>query len=89
MVRHLRTIGAAVGLTAVCFMLASLSWQWVLLGFALASIAWALWSASVQLSDHRPRPNNVQSFRPHARRPRTTKNVYSFPPAQEFGNGAF
>lgn len=50
MLCQLRTIGAGIAVLALCLMLASLSWQFVLLGFALASIAWACWSCSVQIS---------------------------------------
>lgn len=79
MLCQFRTIGAGIGVLAVCFMLASLSWQYVLLGFAIAGISWALWSCSVQLkeNDNTPRPRNVQAFERRQRRSRA--NVYNFP----------
>ena len=50
MLCQLRTFGAGIAVLALCLMLASLSWQFVLLGFALASVAWACWSCSVQIN---------------------------------------
>lgn len=87
MLCQVRTIGAGIGVLAVCFMLASLSWQNLLLGFALASIAWAGWSCSVQL---RPRKNDKQlppplEFDPTRRRRDPSGNIYSFPTA-DWGN---
>ena len=87
MLCQVRTIGAGIGVLAVCFMLASLSWQYVLLGFALSSIAWACWSASNQL---RPRKREQQlpqplAFDPQRRRLESPDNVYSFP-SQEWSN---
>lgn len=88
MLCQLRTLGAGIGVLAICFMLASLSWQFLLLGFALASIAWAFWSCSRQLRSHR-RPTELPppvAFR--RRQPPATAdeaaNVYDFP-AQQWG----
>jgi hypothetical protein len=86
MLCQLRTIGACIGVLAICFMLASLSWQYVLVGFALASIAWAFWSCSNQLQ---PRKRDQQLpppavFDAGRRRRQTSPNVYSFP-NQELG----
>jgi len=87
MLCQVRTIGVGIGVLAVCFMLASLSWQYVLLGFALASIAWACWSCARQL---RPRKRETQmtsplTFDATRRRRAAPDNVCSFP-AQEWGN---
>lgn len=82
---QLRTVGAGIGVLATCFMLASLSWQFLLLGFALASIAWAIWSCALQL---RPAPPKVKLAPPakfDRRRARRPENVLGFPP-QEWGN---
>ena len=84
MLCQLRTIGAGVGALAICLMLSSLSWQFVLTGFAVASIAWAFWSWSNQLNPPKPAPRkNAVAFE---RRPRANReNVYAFP-AHEWNN---
>jgi hypothetical protein len=87
MLCQLRTIGAGIGVLAICFMLASLSWQYLLLGFALASIAWACWSCAHQL---RPRKREEQltapaAFNPARRRASAPDNVYDFP-GKEWGS---
>jgi hypothetical protein len=66
-------------------MLTSLSWPFLLLGFALASIGWTFWSYSQQLrresEQQLPPPVVLDSNR--RRRDRTTANIYAFP-AQEY-----
>ena len=84
MLCQLRTIGAGVGALAICLMLSSLSWQFVLAGFAVASIGWAFWSWSVQLSPPKVAPRkNAIAFQPRRRVNR--QNLYSFP-AQDWNN---
>jgi hypothetical protein len=98
MLCQLRTVGAGVAVLALCFMLASLSWQFLLLGFAFASVAWACWSCSIQINQavrgdqpgRRPRPIDAfenmappSEFGPRQRR--TRGNIYAFP-GSEIGN---
>jgi type IV secretory pathway TrbD component len=82
----LRSIGVCAGVLAICVMLASLSWQLVLYGIALASLAWAVFSLSKQLRPRRQEPKMTTpvSFNVSRRRPRSSSRVYSFP--SELGN---
>ncbi len=83
----LRTIGAGVGVLALCFAMASLSWQYLLLGFALASVAWACYSCSNQLRPRKRDPQQMAqtlAFDGQRRRRLQPDNVYAFPP--EWGN---
>jgi hypothetical protein len=82
MLYQLRTIGAGVAVVALCFLLASSSWQFLLLGFAIASIVWAFWSWSAQLRPEKPaQPTPLEFGEPRRRRRqrRDPANVYSFP----------
>lgn len=80
MLCQFRTIGSGVGVLAVCFMLASLSWQFLLLGFALASVIWAVWSWTTQFAHAQPRGKDA-SVEPFVRRGSGLRgqNVYRFP----------
>lgn len=84
MLHQLRTIGAGIAVLALCFLLASSSWQCLLLGFAIASIAWACWSWSAQLRPEPPAAPKPLEFEQRPRRSRRTRreesaNIYSFP----------
>jgi hypothetical protein len=86
MLHQLRTVGAGIAVLALCFLLASSSWQFLLLGFAIASIAWAIWSWSAQLRPEQPAPPKPLQFEQRTRRGRRTvarevpsPNLYSFP----------
>ena len=79
MLHQLRTVGAGIAVLALCFMLASLSWQFLLLGFATASIVWACWSWSAQLRPEQPASPKPLEFQPRRRRRREAGSVYSFP----------
>lgn len=81
---QLRTFGAGVAVLALCFMLACLSWQFLLLGFATASIAWAFWSWSSQLNPPREQPREKPAQFERKRRQRRA-DVVQFP-AQDWGN---
>lgn len=95
MLCQLRTVGAGIAVLALCFILASLSWQFLLLGFAFASVAWACWSCSKQINSAvhgdrrqvRPFPADdaeTLDFGPPRRR-RTRGNVYAFPGSDASG----
>jgi hypothetical protein len=82
MLYQLRTIGAGVAVLALCFLLASSSWQFLLLGFAIASIVWAFWSWSAQLRAEQPvqpKPLEFTDERRRRRQRRDPATVYSFP----------
>lgn len=87
MLHQLRTVGAGLAVLALCFMLASLSWQFLLLGFATASAFWAFWSWSAQLRPQQPEPPMPLQFElresRRGRRRRAAEeqpaNLYSFP----------
>lgn len=77
----LRTIGVCAGVFAVCVLLASLSWQMVLFGFALSSLVWAVFSLSRQLRPRRREPQMVPpvTFEVQRRRQKTSAQLYAFP----------
>ena len=91
----LRTIGAGVAVLALCFLLASMSWQFLLIGFAFASVAWACWSCSVQLTDSgslrkssvaaKPKALAPLPFNSPSRGPRA--NIYVFPASESGSQG--
>jgi hypothetical protein len=83
MLSQLRTVGAGIAVLALCFTLASLSWQYLLLGFATASIAWAIWSWSAQLSAPSEKTSSPVPF--ERRRRVRRENLYDFP-AQDWGS---
>ncbi len=97
MLCQLRTIGAGIAVLALCFMLASLSSQFLLLGFALASIGWACWSCSKQFSQSArrelPRRQRDEQFDSAqmvpfpTRRRRTRDNLLAFPSSEVSGHG--
>jgi hypothetical protein len=101
MLCQLRTVGAGIAVLALCFMLASLSWQFLLLSFALASVAWACWSCSVQINQavrgdqpsRRQRPlDEFGEVAPPAdfgpRRRRVRGNIYAFPGSDVSNQGS-
>jgi hypothetical protein len=88
MLCRLGTIGAGIGVLSVCLALTSLSWQYVLLGFALASIVWTIWSCGTQIRQHQD--NARQDKRPVSienRRRRAMQNLVGFAP-QSFNSNA-
>ena len=85
MLCHFRTLGAVIGVAGVCFMIATFSWQHVLVGFALAGITWALWSWSAQLNEDKTRVQNIEAF--ERKRRRGSADVYAFP-GSNWGNEA-
>jgi hypothetical protein len=99
MLQQLRTIGAGIAVLTICFALSSLKWQFLLLGFAFASIAWAIRSWSAQLNAEKPKPlASTLEFSQRAttsprRRRRTGEmprpNVYSFPNAEWEANAGY
>jgi len=80
-----RTFGAGVAVTAVCFLLASVTWQYVLIFFLLAGIGWSAWSWLSELDRDRKRQvweRRKGSPLPSAERKiksRRTGNVYQLP----------
>ncbi len=80
MLCQFRTIGAGVGILTICLMLACLSWQFILLGFALSSVCWAVWSWTMQSGQTQARGRRA-SVAPFERRStgRRAENVYRFP----------
>ena len=89
MLCRLGTIGAGIGVLSVCLALTSLSWQFVLVGFALASIAWTVWSCGLQLKqlkDNAAKKEDRPVVLPNRRR-RPINNLAGFTP-QTFNNNA-
>ena len=94
MLQQLRTFGAGIAVLTICYALSSLKWQFLLLGFAIASIAWAVRSWSAQLNSDKRKPTAQplefsQRMTPAVRRRRRTgevarPNVYSFPNSAEW-----
>lgn len=75
---HLYTVGAIFGVLAICAMLYTASWQFVLLGFAAAGIFWALYSFHRDSRKWNPTKDNVIST--EGRFPRAQRdNVYELP----------
>jgi hypothetical protein len=99
MLQQLRTIGAGIAVLTICYALSSLKWQFLLLGFAFASIAWAVRSWSAQLSSDSRKPTAQplefgERQNPAQRRRRRTgevarPNVYSFPNAEWEANAGY
>lgn len=100
MLQQLRTIGAGIAVLTICYALSSLKWQFLLLGIAFASIAWAVRSWSAQLNPEKRAPlAKTLDFTPRTtgtprRRSRRTEemprpNVYSFPNAEWEANAGY
>lgn len=72
---HLYTVGALFGVLAICAVLYTASWQLVLLGFAAASISYAIYSWNRDSRKWAPPKDNVIST--EGRFPRGRRdNVY-------------
>lgn len=52
---RVRFFGAGVAVSALCFLLASMTWQYVLGLFVLASVGWGFWSWVAELEKDRER----------------------------------
>jgi hypothetical protein len=75
---HLYTVGALVGVLAICAMLYTASWQTVLIGFAAAGVIWALYGFYRDSRKWAPPRDNVIST--EGRLPRRQRdNVYELP----------
>ncbi|MFN8657890.1 MAG: hypothetical protein U0105_16235 [Candidatus Obscuribacterales bacterium] len=74
---HLYTVGALIGVLAICAALYTASWQTVLLGFAVAGAIWAVYSWRRDSQKWAPPKDNVIST--EGRFPRRRDNVYELP----------
>lgn len=76
-----RTAFAGIGALVVCLAMASLKWQFLLLGFAFASVFWGVRSCSSQAKRKPQRLPLVQEPLYYSRRHRSVheNNILSFP----------
>lgn len=78
-----RTASAGLGALVVCLAMASLKWQFLLVGFAFVSVVWGLRSCSIHArrSQQRKPFGEEPAYYSRRHRPGRQDNVLSFPMA--------